>query len=47
MVRELDGLHRRLGIAAPARVQMLARVGYAATVEPSVRWPLDAKLLRS
>ena len=47
MARELDGLHRRLGIAAPARVQMLARVGYAATVEPSVRWPLDAKLLRS
>ena len=47
VARELDGLHRRLGVAAPARVQMLARVGYAPAVEPSVRWPLDAKLVRS
>lgn len=45
MAGELDGLHRRLGIAAPARVQMLARIGYAAAVEPAVRWPLDAKVL--
>jgi nitroreductase len=47
MAGEFDDLHRRLGIAVPARVQMLARVGYVAAVEPSVRWPLDAKLLRS
>jgi nitroreductase len=47
MAGELDDLHRRLGIAAPARVQMLARIGYAAAVEPTVRWPLDAKVLGS
>jgi nitroreductase len=47
MQRELDDLHRRLGIAAPARIQMLARIGYAAAVEPTVRWPLDAKVLGS
>jgi nitroreductase len=44
---ELDDLHRRLGIAAPARVQMLARIGYAPAAEPTVRWPLDAKVLGS
>jgi len=47
MAGELDDLHRRLGIVAPARVQMLARIGYAAAVEPTVRWPLDAKVLGS
>jgi len=46
MAGELDRLQRRLGIAAPARVQMLARVGYAAPVGPQVRWPLDAKVQR-
>lgn len=29
-----------------ARVQMLARIGYAAPVPPSPRWPLSAKLIR-
>jgi hypothetical protein len=47
MAGEFDGLHRMLGIVTPARIQMLARIGYAAAVEPSVRWPLQAKLLKS
>lgn len=31
-------------LAPGARVQMLARIGYAAPVDPSPRWPLAAKL---
>ena len=44
MAVELDALHARLGIVAPQRIQMLARVGYAAAVDASARWPLEAKL---
>lgn len=44
MAVELDALHTRLGISAPQRIQMLARVGYAAAVDASARWPLEAKL---
>ena len=34
-------------LLAPAgeRIQMLARIGYAAAVPPSPRWPLSAKLV--
>jgi hypothetical protein len=44
MAIELNALHARLGIIAPQRIQMLARVGYGAAVEASARWPLEAKL---
>ena len=47
MAVEFDALHARLGINAPQRVQMLARVGYAAAVDASARWPLEAKLKSS
>ena len=42
-----DALHARLGINAPQRIQMLARVGYGAAVDTSARWPLEAKLKSS
>jgi nitroreductase len=44
MAAEHDALHTRLGVIAPQRVQMLARVGYAAAVDASARWPLEARL---
>jgi hypothetical protein len=44
MAIELDAIHGRLGVAAPQRIQMLARVGHAAAVDAAVRWPLNAKL---
>jgi hypothetical protein len=47
MAVELDALHTRLGIIARRRIQMLARVGYAAAVDASARWPLEAKLSSS
>jgi hypothetical protein len=45
MASELDALHRHLDAAAPQRIQMLARVGYAPPVEAAARWPLEAKLM--
>jgi nitroreductase len=47
MAIELDAIHQRLGINAPQRIQMLARVGYADAVDASARWPLEAKLTPS
>jgi hypothetical protein len=44
MAVELDAIHARLDIKAPRRLQMLARVGYAAMVDASARWPLEVKL---
>lgn len=44
MAGHLAALHRQLGVAAPARVQMLARVGHGPKVAPSPRWPLAARL---
>lgn len=45
-VRQLfDKAHSLLGIDSPSRIQMLARIGYAAVeVPPAPRWPLEAKL---
>lgn len=40
-------VHDELGVAAPARLQMLGRIGYGPPVAPSPRWPLQAKLIRS
>lgn len=37
-------LHRALGVAAPSRVQMFARIGYGPKTPPSPRWPLKSRL---
>lgn len=46
---EMEGLfgetHAALEIAPPARVQMLARIGYGPGVAPSPRWPARSRLL--
>lgn len=38
-------LHESLGISAPGRVQMLARVGFCQAVSPSPRWPLISRVV--
>lgn len=41
----LNGIHAMLGVDSPGRIQMLARLGYAAAkLQQSPRWPLEAKL---
>ncbi len=40
-------LHQRLGVAAPARLQMFGRLGYGAPVGPSPRWPLESRLIEA
>ncbi|MGL4727454.1 MAG: Acg family FMN-binding oxidoreductase [Bosea sp. (in: a-proteobacteria)] len=47
MKAEFDNVHRLVGAKPGQRVQMLARLGYSATVEPTPRWPLEAKLTKS
>lgn len=46
---EMAQLRRRLEdtleVAAPARLQMLARLGYAEAVGPTPRWPLETRLM--
>ncbi|MCA3245158.1 MAG: nitroreductase family protein [Azospirillum sp.] len=45
---EMAGPRAEAGALAPgARVQMLARIGYADPVPPSPRWPLAAKLTKA
>lgn len=48
---EMDGyysdLHKMLGVGFPNRVQMLARLGYAAQVGPSPRWPVQSRIIAS
>lgn len=44
MKGEFDMVHKLVGAKPGQRVQMLARLGYAAQVEPTPRWPLEAKL---
>jgi hypothetical protein len=44
MKAEFDTVHTLVGAKQGQRVQMLARLGYAAPVEPSPRWPVEAKL---
>lgn len=47
---EMAGLYEKThAMLAPegGTVQMLARLGYAAPVPPSPRWPLDAKIIRN
>jgi len=38
-------IHDRFGIAAPARLQGLFRLGYTKADGPSPRWPLESKLI--
>lgn len=44
MKGEFDMVHKLVGAKPGQRVQMLARMGYSAQVEPTPRWPLEAKL---
>ncbi len=45
MDRFYTSLHKALNIETPARIQMFARIGYAANPGPSPRWPLTSKLV--
>lgn len=46
MAEQLAAVHRLLGVEAPARVQMLARIGYPADQAlPAPRWPLAKHLM--
>ena len=38
-------IHAHFGIAAPARIQGLFRLGYAPAEAPSPRWPLESRLI--
>lgn len=42
-----EKFHAKLGVAAPARVQGLFRLGYAAEVGPAPRWPLESRLIEA
>lgn len=41
-----DELHSELHLAAPARVQMFARIGYGPETGPSPRWEMEKSLVR-
>lgn len=47
---EMDALfaeiHRELGVALPARIQMFGRIGYGREIGPSPRWPMENSLVR-
>lgn len=38
-------MHELVGVTAPVRLQMLARVGYGPDVPPSPRWPARSRIL--
>jgi hypothetical protein len=38
-------VHRLLGTTGSERIQMLARIGHAAPVDPAPRWPLETHLI--
>ncbi|PCI64733.1 MAG: twin-arginine translocation pathway signal protein [Kordiimonadales bacterium] len=40
-------LHKSLGIEAPSRLQMFARIGYGPRIEPSPRWPMKTRLIKA
>jgi hypothetical protein len=40
-------LHDTLGAHSGRRIQMLSRVEYAAQMEPTARWPVESRILRS
>jgi len=41
----LSEVHEVLGVPAPNRIQMLARVGYGESVPPSPRWPMESRVV--
>jgi hypothetical protein len=47
MAEPYAAIHAELGADSGGVVQMLGRLGYAAFPEPSPRWPLESKLVRS
>jgi hypothetical protein len=47
MDKSYTNLHRALGVKAPARVQMFARIGYGPETQPSPRWPLMTRLVNA
>jgi nitroreductase len=46
MAEPYRAVHKTLGVAGDARVQMLLRLGYGPAVSPSPRWPLETRLRR-
>ncbi|MFN3592872.1 MAG: Acg family FMN-binding oxidoreductase [Thermaurantiacus sp.] len=44
MAAHLADVHGLLGVAAPARIQMLARLGHGPDVPPAPRWPLETRI---
>ena len=46
MAEHYANIHKMLAPAGHT-IQMLGRIGYAADVPPSPRWPLEAKLLKA
>jgi hypothetical protein len=47
MSKELAAFHEYVGVRPPARVQMLARIGYGPIVDPTPRWPLENRITAS
>ncbi|HFB55284.1 MAG TPA: twin-arginine translocation pathway signal protein [Hellea balneolensis] len=47
MEEHLGKIHDTLGIQAPHRLQMLARIGYGRSKTQSPRWPLQTRLMDS
>ncbi|MES2674594.1 MAG: twin-arginine translocation pathway signal protein [Pseudomonadota bacterium] len=47
MQDEYQQVHNLLNIGAPARLQMLGRIGYAKFEGPSPRWPLETIFIRA
>ncbi len=44
MADHYKALYARLGVEAPARLQMFARLGYGPDIAPSPRWPYQSKI---
>lgn len=47
MAPSLQALHDVLAVSAPARIQMLCRIGYGPTPSASPRWPLTTRIRSS
>jgi len=47
---EMEGMFAQIHALLDAQdstIQMLARLGYAADIPPSPRWPIDAKIIKA
>ncbi len=47
MTHAYEEIHGLLGVNAPRRVQMLARLGYGPDIEASPRWPAETRMRRA